>query len=247
MARKAIKRVDTILVTGHRGASLLKPENTIAGFRIADELGCNSIEFDVNLTRDGVPVVIHDDTVDRTTTGTGRVSDLDMDELRRLNAGDGERVPSLDEVLRFAGGTKMDVQIELKGEGTIRPSIERVIAQGMISRARFTSFDTKRMTEVKNEYPEATTGILLNAVPDDPLTFFLRTGADYCHLDTRVITPEIVRFFHRNGIPVVAFGTVLDEATVDRLVDCGVVQIGSDRPDIVIRRLSELGRYSPSH
>jgi len=218
----------------------------MAGFRLANELGCDSIELDVNLTRDGVPVVIHDDTVDRTTDGFGRVDGFDMQHLLRLDAGAGETIPSLADVLRFVRQTSMDVQIELKGKGTEKPAIELVLDFGMSHRVRFTSFDAERLKTAKRMFPHVATGVLLNAVPDNPLEYFDQVGADFCHLDAPLITAPTVRTFHDEGIPVVAFGKVLDVATVDRLVDSGVTQIGSDRPDVVIRRLAQLGLCSPS-
>lgn len=100
-------------VSGHRGASAELPENTLAAFRRALDHGAEGIELDVALSVDGVAVVLHDTSVDRTTDGTGDVADLALDQLRVLDAGAGEPIPTLDEVLALAAG-RAEVNIELK-------------------------------------------------------------------------------------------------------------------------------------
>ena len=100
-------------VFAHRGASIEHPENTLAAFRRAMELGAAGVELDVHLSADGVPVVIHDDTVDRTTNGSGEVSTLTIDVLQQLDAGNGERIPTLGQVLDVVEG-KLQVDIEVK-------------------------------------------------------------------------------------------------------------------------------------
>src|SRR5215212_6994015 len=93
-----------MIVVGHRGAAALEPENTLRAFRRGIELGCDYLECDVHLTRDGRLAVIHDETVDRTTDGHGPVAGLTLDALRQLDAGLGERVPTLEEVLAEVRG-----------------------------------------------------------------------------------------------------------------------------------------------
>ena len=84
--KRNVESRNLAVTIGHRGAHLEAPENTLAAFRKAKENGCVGVEFDLDLSKDGVPVIIHDDTVDRTTNGTGRVNDLTFEEIRRLNA-----------------------------------------------------------------------------------------------------------------------------------------------------------------
>ena len=113
---------DNFVIIGHRGASAYHPENTMKAFVAAYEMGAEMIELDLTLSKDGVPVVIHDETLDRTTDGKGKVSDLTLQELKQLDAGSwfsskhsGERIPTLKEVLEFAKG-KISVNIEIKPE-----------------------------------------------------------------------------------------------------------------------------------
>ena len=97
---------------GHRGARAYAPENTLRSFARALELGVNAIEFDVRQTKDGQLIVMHDDKVDRTTTGKGLVKDLSLKEIKELDAGDGERVPAFGEALDFIGGKVDRILIE---------------------------------------------------------------------------------------------------------------------------------------
>src|ERR671930_261980 len=104
-----------MIVVGHRGCALLEPENTLRAFRRALELGCDYVETDVRFTRDGELILMHDETVDRTTSGS--VADLTFAELRALDAGQGEQVPTLAELLPLLRG-RAQILCELKGEDT---------------------------------------------------------------------------------------------------------------------------------
>ncbi|WP_158609608.1 glycerophosphodiester phosphodiesterase [Cellulomonas triticagri] len=119
--------VEQVGVSGHRGASFELPENTLAAFRRALEHGADGIELDVALTSDGVAVVLHDESVDRTTDGTGSVADLTLAQVRALDAGGGERVPTLDEVLALAAG-RAEVNIEIKAADAA-PAVAEVVAR----------------------------------------------------------------------------------------------------------------------
>jgi glycerophosphoryl diester phosphodiesterase len=114
-------------IYGHRGASAYAPENTMAAFQLAIEHNADGFELDVMLSNDGEVVVIHDDTVDRTTNGTGRVKDLTLDELRALDAGDGEKIPTLAEVFEKFGDRVL-VNIELKNYSSIFDSLPVKVA-----------------------------------------------------------------------------------------------------------------------
>jgi len=115
-------------IIAHRGANADAPENTMAAFQLALDQGADGIELDVMLSKDHEIVVIHDDTVDRTTNGTGQVSDLTLAELKALDAGDGEPIPTLDEVLTKFGG-KFLINIELKNYNTLFDSLPLDVAR----------------------------------------------------------------------------------------------------------------------
>ncbi len=119
-------------IIGHRGACGYEPENTISSFKKALELGVDAIELDVYVLGRGELVVIHDDKVDRTTNGKGYVLDYSFEELRKLDAGNGQTIPTLEEVLDLVN-MKTSVNIELKGTGTakaVASTIYNYLAKG---------------------------------------------------------------------------------------------------------------------
>ena len=234
-----------IHVTGHRGARDLAPENTLAGFMLAGDLGCHAVELDVNMTRDSQLAVIHDDSLDRTTDGSGAVASYTLRELQRFDAGNGERIPSLEQVLEHIRPSAMLVQIELKGEGTEFVAPEVVRRQAMAQRVRFTSFFHRRLLEVRRLLPEAQTGVLTDTNPVDPLHMLRSALADTFHVKHPRIDRWLVEQLHQAGHRFVALGRIVDNHTVDRLVALGVDVIGSDRPDLVIERLKHHSQYQP--
>jgi glycerophosphoryl diester phosphodiesterase len=226
-----------IQVTGHRGARDLAPENTLAGFRLAHELGCDAVELDVQLTRDGRLAVIHDETLERTTNGHGLVSDCTLEELKRLDAGSGERIPSLEEVFDLLADSGMRIQIELKGAGTEEPVAELVRGRGLLDRVAFTSFFHKRVVRMRKLLPQATTGILIACNPADAGVLLESARADNLHVNQRCLDAALVQDVRRAGKRIVAWGIVTEITVIDRLIALGVDAIGSDRPDLVLQRL----------
>jgi len=108
-----------MIIMGHRGAAALEPENTLLSIGRAIEIGVNAVEIDVRLSKDKEIVVMHDSTLDRTTDGTGPVCNFTIDELKKLDAGNGQRIPTLQEVIDFIDN-KVELVIELKEEGTFK-------------------------------------------------------------------------------------------------------------------------------
>jgi glycerophosphoryl diester phosphodiesterase len=169
----------TPLILGHRGASAYAPENTLAAFRLALEQGADGVELDVTLSADGVPVVIHDDTVDRTTDGQGHVHDLTLAQLKQLEAGyrakfgdqfAGERLPTLAEVFE-ALGARAIINVELKRD----PSPDKVLAQKVVGligehcmerRVIVSSFDYDNLRRVRAANSELPLGLLYD--PTEP-------------------------------------------------------------------------------
>ncbi|HID15455.1 MAG TPA: glycerophosphodiester phosphodiesterase, partial [Candidatus Atribacteria bacterium] len=135
------------LVVAHRGASAYEPENTLRAIRRAIEIGADVVEIDVRLTKDGYPVVIHDETVDRTTNGSGLVNEFSLDELRKLDAGKGEKIPLLSEVLDLVAG-KINVFIEIKVDEAVIPSLREVDARDLWDSVMFTSFNIEHLRRV---------------------------------------------------------------------------------------------------
>jgi len=233
-----------IQVTGHRGARELAPENTLAGFALAWELGCHAVELDVHLTHDDKLAVIHDSTVDRTTDGAGPVSSLKLDDLRQYDAGNGQHIPSLEDVLEFLQPSPLLIQIELKGSGTEKHAPGVVRKMGLLpNRVRFTSFFHRRLLEAKRLFPAVQTGVLTDTNPVDPIHMLRSARADTFHIKHPRLDEWLVNQIHGFGHRIVAMGKILDETTVDHLIGLRVDVIGSDRPDMVIRRLKEHDLY----
>lgn len=155
-----------MMVAAHRGDSAHFPENTMAAFRAAIEVGVDMIETDVQLTRDGVPVLIHDKTVDRTTDGTGDVKDMTFAELRALNAGTEElpqQIPTLSELLELLQGTGVTLNLEVKeyheegNEARSRECVDKCVAlierYDMEEMMLFNSFDAPVLEYIDRAYP----------------------------------------------------------------------------------------------
>ena len=151
-------------IIAHRGASGHAPENTMAAFQLALEQGADGIELDVMLSKDGQLVVIHDDTVDRTTNGIGRVKDMTLAQLKALDAGNGEQIPTLEEVLETFDGRFL-INIELRNYATPLDPLPRVVAELIksngFSRSVFVStFNPINLIRFRRLCPKVKLGLL---------------------------------------------------------------------------------------
>src|SRR5262249_1737359 len=238
------EKVDTrMLVIAHRGASGHCPENTLAAFKRAVSLGANFIETDLQLTRDAQFVAIHDDTVNRTTNGQGKVHDLTQAELRRLDAGSwfgseftGERVPTLDEILEFSKKNDVVFYLELKptgawgGEHTLIGALRQ---SGEIARAVVISFDARIIEALRKIEPTLMTGLLFDGQIDQPLERALTIGARQLAVRGDLVTPALIAEAHRRDLQVVCW-TVNQPAHMRMLIEAGVDGIMSDYPDRLV-------------
>jgi glycerophosphoryl diester phosphodiesterase len=199
-----------ILLGGHRGNAAECPENTLASFASALDLGVDVIECDVHLSEDGALAVIHDHLLDRTTDGSGLVRDLTMAELKRLDAGSwkgaafaGERIPELQEVLALARG-RAGVAIEIKNLPLNYPGIEAAVvaavdAAGMAGDVVVISFDHRSIRRIHELEPGILTGVLEASRPVDPLRLMADAAADVFCPHWGAIDPETASELHRAG------------------------------------------------
>jgi glycerophosphoryl diester phosphodiesterase len=215
-----------VKVYGHRGAPAAFPENTLAGFRHALELGVEGIELDVHLSRDGVPVVIHDETVDRTTNGTGAVAAFTVEELRALDAGNGEYVPTLAEVLDLVGD-RMHVDIEVKANVAGEAVLKEVSGRDL--RWLISSFDWDVLRFVRNVDKEADLWVLSVAASDEALEVVEEIGAGALALWDKAIDEDIVQMLDDRGVPFWPW-TVNDVDRAGQLVRWGATGICTDDP-----------------
>ncbi len=223
-------------VVAHRGASGYEPENTIRAIRRAIEMGVDAVEVDVRLTKDGYPILMHDETVDRTTNGTGKVSEMTLTELRKLDAGKGEKVPLLEEALNEVKD-KAVLFIEIKVPEASIPSLKLVEEKNMIDQVLFVSFNPNSLKKIKEENPFAHTG-LIYAKPGDHILLAKRIECEVVLPHYRLATEKAIALAHKLKMLVVAW-TIDDIKTAKLLKKRGVDGIGSNYPDIMLSLRNE--------
>ncbi len=231
------------LIVAHRGASAMAPENTLAAFRLAADLGADAVELDVQRTADGHLIVIHDATIDRTTDGRGAVAALPFAALRAVDAGSwfsprfaGERLPTLQEAITAIGDdTRLLIEIKQgpRFDETIEMAVAAVIRDaGATARCEISSFDHFSMRRMKTQFPEVACGILYEARLIDPYEAARVAGADALHPYWALISPEFIAEAHGRGYAVVTW-TVDEEDPMARLAAAGVDAIVTNVPDIL--------------
>ena len=234
-------------VIGHRGAATLAPENTWPGFDLALELGVDAVETDVRGTSDGVLVLLHDERLDRTTDGTGRVHETPWPVVRALDAGSWfgaayaeARVPRLDETLaRY--GQRTHLVLEIKQPGVEGLVLEMVRERGLVEQVTFTSFDWETVRRIKVAFSEARVGYLARDVDLDTVSRVLDAGLDQFCPPASAVSPEQVRAWRALGLEVRAWG-VRDTGLMEKAIEAGVDGMTVDFPHLL---LEALGRSRP--
>jgi glycerophosphoryl diester phosphodiesterase len=229
-------------VGGHRGNPASHPENTLASFRSAIELGVDMVECDVHLSSDGALVVIHDHTLDRTTDGTGLVGLRSLAELRELDAGGGERIPVLRELCEMTRGV-VGLCIELKQLPVPYPNLEeQLVAQlrelRMLDEVAVISFRHASARRVKELEPRIQVGLLEAARPIDPAGMLRGAGADIYAPHYGSMDMELVEAI-RDAEGVVGVWTVDDAAALAWCGACHPDSLFTNRPAEIIPRLRE--------
>jgi len=207
------------------------PENTLLSFERAADMGAEWVELDVHLSRYGLPVVIHDPTLDRTTGGTGRVGERSVAELQRLDAGQGQRIPTLGEVLDWARERRIGVDIEVK-EGSPEVVLDVVDRAGMLDGVLVSSFDHVLVKRFKDVEPRLEVGALYAHRPVDLLRLAAETGASMLLPHWSYVVAEDVRLAHAAGLRVGTWATS-DPQVLRTLIVAGVDAIATNDPDIL--------------
>ncbi|MBD8838237.1 MULTISPECIES: glycerophosphodiester phosphodiesterase family protein [Paenibacillus] len=232
------------LCVAHRGFSSIAPENTMAAFLMAMERPeVQWMELDVQLSRDGVPVIIHDFTVDRTTNGKGLVRETDWADLQRLDAGawknksyKGERIPALSELLDRSCG-RVRLNIELKTQGDMYPGlpaavIHEVRKRHMQNDVVITSFEPAALIEVKKLAPEIQTGLIIDARPGDLLTALQQMNCTFLSIGYTNVDKSLMNDMRSAGIRVMAW-TVDDKTIMKKLAAVDPeLMLCTNRPDV---------------
>lgn len=223
------------LVIAHRGASGYRPENTLPAYALAVEQGADMIEVDLHRTRDGAVVVTHDETL-AGLGGRGEIADATLEDVRRLDAGGGERVPTLEELLE-GFGARIPLNLELKrATNGPYPGLEELVLDALrrrqlLPRMLFSCFYDPVLARLRELEPEARTGLLVS--PRYPLRAVQRAlavGAEALHPEAGITTPELVREAHDAGLAVYVY-TVDDPGEQRRLLALGVDGLFTNLPD----------------
>lgn len=233
------------LCVAHRGASAHAPENTLAAFRKAAELGADMVEMDVHLSADGVPVVIHDADLGRAAGVSGNVYWYRLSELKEFDVGGGERIPTLEEALRCCAEAGLGAYVEIK-----MPFLSRLVARairdaGLQARAIVASFRPDWVAETKACDPEIAGAVLFAAVNMDPVALARAAGAEYVHPAWELAHPDPCRLLqngwlervHEAGLHVVSWHEEHVER-IQELARLGVDAICTNDPELVCRTLA---------
>jgi glycerophosphoryl diester phosphodiesterase len=220
-----------MIIMGHRGAAALAPENTLLSIATAMEIGVDAAEIDVHLSKDNELVVIHDATVDRTTNGTGAVSRYTLEEIKRLDAGKGETIPTLQEVIDLIHD-KVKLVIELKEAGTEEPVVELIKRNGLWENVYVISFWHRLVRTVKEKEGRIKTGVLFVGCPVDAC-FAAQARADAFVMKYTFVDKKFVDMAHKEGLTVFIWNIDAPHL-VKPYADMGVDGIGSNDPRVLI-------------
>jgi glycerophosphoryl diester phosphodiesterase len=231
----------------HRGASAYEPENTLRAFQRAVEMGATMLELDVHLSRDGHLVVIHDAELSRTTNGTGRVADMSLEQIKRFDAGQGQRVPTLSEVIELARG-RAQLYIELKGQWTPEPVAKVLKGAEFVDQVIVCSFYPWLIQKVKYLEPASRTSMLIRQEDRhaDFVEWALAVGADYVHpswenassTPHKLLTSAMIAGIRQRGLGLIVWHEERPEE-LRELVKFDVDGICTDTPDTLSYILNE--------
>ncbi len=224
-----------MLCFGHRGAMGYEPENTLRSIRRGIELGAQWIEIDVYFVC-GRLVVIHDDTFERTTNGKGALAACTIDYLRSLDAGAGEAIPFLEEVIETVAN-RAGLNIELKGPGTGVPVAEflsNLIGEGAYTNYLLSSFELAELSDAQSVNPSIPLGLLAHDKGAAAVRAAFELGAVSIHPNRNIVDRELIELAHAHGLKIIPY-TVNDAREIARLRSLGVDGIFCDFPDRVFR------------
>jgi len=235
------------MAIAHRGASSYAPENTFAAFDLAIEMGARHLELDVHFSSDGHLVVIHDDTVDRTTDGSGPVTSRSLAALTALDAGawfdprfKGERIPTLGAVLERYWGAHLHVELKGHSAGLAQRAVDMVRSSGIATNVTITSFQKAKLEETRAYAPELPTGWLVGEVSDAVVAQTRAMGLTQLCPRAGAVTPELVSRLHAEGLVVRAWG-VATEDLMRQVVTAGADGMTVNFPDKLLAYLATPG------
>ena len=226
--------VKKVKIVAHRGASDDVPENTLLAFKKAINLGCDVIELDVRLTKDNQVVVIHDDDVDRTTDGRGKVRSLTLKQIKKFNCEEKQKIPTLQEVIDLCKG-KIDLHIELKAEGTAKPVHDLIVENDILSDVVIISFKFGLLQKMSMLSRKVDLGLIFEEyiISKIIVSWYVGrlVGINYICCDYPTINKKIVDKAHKAGMKVYVFD-VKSKKEGEKLMNMGVDEVGTDSPKL---------------
>ena len=217
-----------MIIVGHRGAAGTEPENTILSFCRALDFKADELEFDVQMTKDGHVVVIHDATVDRTTNGYGPVTNMSIVDLCRLDAGKGEKVPTLYDLLWFMRCQSAYLNIEIKMPGC-EECVAALVKQFADEKKTCVISSQARILR-KISRLSLNIGLIFDKQPREKIKIAHRLRVARILPHKRLVTPWLVKRAHRQGMKVIAW-TVNEPEEMKQMADAGVDGICTDYPE----------------
>jgi glycerophosphoryl diester phosphodiesterase len=246
-------------VLAHRGGGILAPENTLAGIRCGLNHGFHAIEFDVMLSSDGVPILMHDDTLGRTVAGRGSISALTADQLLQMDAGAwfgpqffGERIPAFADVIAFCKQNAIWMNVEIKPAPGFECETGRVAAKmvqdmfqreisaraGAVALPLLSSFSFDALQAAQRQAPEIPRGFLIDRIPPDWQARLEELGAVALHTNQKHLTPELAHAVKAAGYGLFCY-TVNEAVRAREILAWGVDAFCTDRIDIIAPRFAE--------
>ena len=213
-------------VIAHRGASFFEPENTLRAVERAVKMGADFVEVDVRMSKDNRLVIMHDADINRTTDGKGLVKDYTLQELKKLDAGDGETIPTLDEVIACVKD-RVCLVIEIKEPGTEGKILEK-INENKLENTILTSFYHKSIKNARKMNPSVDAGIIFTCQPVDVNQMASNASANIIFPGYKYLDDDLIKQAHRNGILVYPW-TIDDKGIFEKLVEIGVEGIVTNK------------------
>lgn len=239
-------------IFAHRGASKYAPENTMAAFKLAYEMGAEGIETDVQLTKDNIPVLIHDERVKRTTDGTGYIKDLTWNQIKQFDAGSwfskkfsGTRIISLDEFLQWIQFKPLYLNIELKNNRIAYKHIESIVYERvahyqLLDRTILSTFNQNSVQQMKKFQKQIEVAFLTSKHNRNLVAYAKELGAHALHIKYRLLKPQLLKACRRENIAVRVY-TINKKAHMMCCFTKGCNGVFTDVPDkgIIYRNLDE--------
>ncbi len=241
------KRENSVIVAGHRGICAEYPENTMLSYRKAIELGVDQLEIDLNLTKDGHVVLIHDCTVDRTTEKAGRVRDYTLEEIRQMDAGSfkdyafrGEKIPPFEELLAYISDTDVSLNVEIKDRTfeTVRKAVDMLRAYHMEDRFVIACWDANIL-----QYAHEKFGVMTQGFPDNMLVNFSNETRSHLYsvgIPVSMITKELCDEYINCGIQPWSWCPDTEESA-EKAIACGARLLTCNDPAPAMRVAKRLG------